>query len=173
TQMAFRSGYDVRVVPPLLAVRRHRGRRVRTRRELDGLNFGPLQRWQAELGQPVLVADAELLDWRYLRHPRRSYRLLVHEEDGKVSGYAVDRAFRTPLVRWVVDFQGRELWARGPAWSPLPGLLAWPPDVPVPPRSYRLPRLEKHYDFFATPCSSMANDGDPWSYLTLAATDFA
>jgi hypothetical protein len=36
-----------------------------------------------------------------------------------------------------------------------------------------LPRVQKHYEFFATPCKDLANDGDPWSQLTLAATDFA
>ena len=174
TNMGFRPGYEIRVVPPLRGLSGASGTRVRRGSSaLLDLDFSPLYEWQRQLGHPVLAADAAFLRWRFLEHPRRSYRLYVHRDAAGVRGYRVDRAFRAPVVRWVIDWQGDDAWAKGPARGPLPALVAWPIGQRAPLGNMLLPRLRKQYYFFATPCASLENDGEPWAHLTLAATDFA
>jgi hypothetical protein len=175
TKMGFRPGYQMRVVPPLLSPRRRAGVRVKDGGSaLLAADFSPLAEWQQRLGHPVIAADASFLSWRFLSHPtRRYYRLHVDRDERGVTGYRVERPFKTRLVRWFVDWQGEEYWRRGPVRGALPSFYAWPVQSPHPSSSIVLPRFQKDYPFFATPCSTMENDGDPWSHLSLAATDFA
>ena len=171
--MAFRPGYTMRVAPPRLGRRGKRDRRVKGDRALRDLDFAPLHAWQRRLDQPVIATDAQFLIWRFLSHPSRGYRVFVDAENGAVHGYRVDRAFRTPLVRWIVDWQGEEQWIRGPSRGLLPSLVAWPVDAPSPRGTYLPPRARKHFEFFATPCGTRHHDRNEWRTLTLAATDFA
>lgn len=175
TNQGFRAGYRVRVAPPLLSLRRHHGEVLRGRSgALDGADFSPLSAWQENLGRPVIAADAAFLEWRFLSHPtRRSYRVHVDRDERGITGYRVDRPFKSPAVRWFVDWQGEAYWKGGPVRGVLPSFYAWPIAEAAPALSLELPKFKKEYPFFATPCATMENDGDPWSHLTLAATDFA
>ena len=178
--MVFQPGYDMKWIAPLrpLPLRGFRRRADVAPNELPCLDFGPLLQWQSNVRQPVIAADAAFIEWRFFRHPTRSYRVGSLRQGNLVLGYWVRRAFR-PMVDLIVDWQGGDFWKAGPPaslWRP--SLIAWPVagveanPVPVPRRLWALPRVHKYYRFFATPPAQV--DGSPrqWHLLTLAATDF-
>jgi hypothetical protein len=172
TNMGFRNGYDLRVVPPLCKAALPAGERIDSSRALMGRDLSPLGVWQESLDQPVIAADAEFLAWRFLEHPTRKYRVFVHGDGTKVLGYRVDHRFKSLALRRVVDWQGEDAWRRGPVRGLRPAVIAWPRAVSAPALTVDPPRPKKHYEFFATPCRTLENDGVDWRYLTLAASDF-
>lgn len=177
TRMAFQPGYDLRWMPPLLRIGGKRGTTMRGA-QIASLDFDPLAQWQRQIRQPVIAADAPFIAWRFLRHPTRAYHVGVLRSGSEVLGYWVRRTFR-PMVDWIVDWQGEQCWKEGPPSRMLRlSVLAWPhigdggsQAARWPARSFGLPRVRKHYRFFATPPAG-ATGVAGWEYLTLAATDF-
>src|SRR5258706_567833 len=94
----------------------------------------------------------------------------------RVVYYYVRRRFRMPLVWLAVDWQGADLWRDGPPgpWQS-PTLVPWPAEDSTAlyrPRMLFKPRgLDRQFQFFATPADERSVGHEPWSYVTLAASD--
>ncbi len=178
TRMAFRTVDDVRVRLPLMGRSRWSGRRVVRLSDamLARCDFSALEDWRRELGSPALAVDRAFLKWRFLEHPIHRYEIFGWLDGERLLGYYVRRRFRMPLVWLAVDWQGADLWRDGPpgAWLS-PTLVPWPTEDSrqlYRPRMLFKPRgLNRQFEFFATPTNEPSTDNEPWSYITLAASD--
>ena len=179
TKMAFRTVDEVRVRFPMLGGARSNGRRaVRLSEAMLALcDFGALDEWRRKLGSPALLVDRAFLKWRFLDHPIHRYEIFGWLDGDQLLGYYVRRRFRIPLVWLAVDWQGADLWRDGPpgAWLS-PTLVPWPStpstDQMDRPRMLFKPRgLDRQFQFFATPADERSVNNEPWSYITLAASD--
>jgi hypothetical protein len=179
TKMAFRTVDEVRVRFPLLGGSRWSGRRAVRLSEatLALCDFSALDQWRRRLGSPALLVDRAFLKWRFLDHPIHRYEIFGWLDGDLLLGYYVRRRFRIPLVWLAVDWQGEDLWREGPpgAWLS-PTLVPWPIEHSTGqadrPRMLFKPRgLDRQFQFFATPADERGADNEPWSYITLAASD--
>ncbi len=179
TKMVFRTVDDVRVRLPLLRRSRWRsGQAVRLSEAiLASCDLSALDDWRRTLGSPALAVDCAFLKWRFLDHPIHHYELFGWLDGDRLLGYYVRRRFRMPLVWLAVDWQGADLWRDGPpgAWLS-PTLVPWPAQDSTAslcrPRMLFKPRgLDRQFRFFATPAHERSTTNEPWSYVTLAASD--
>jgi len=178
TRMIFRTVDDVRIRLPLLSRSRRGGPRpVRLSDAMLALcDFSALDEWRCTLGSPALAVDREFLKWRFLDHPIHRYEIFGWLDGDRLLGYYVRRRFRMPMVWLAVDWQGADLWRDGPpgAWLS-PTLVPWPTEDSTSsyrPRMLFKPRgFDRQFQFFATPANELNVNHEPWSYVTLAASD--
>jgi Acetyltransferase (GNAT) domain len=176
TNMKFRAGAKLLVRPPGVGARVRGYHRVwqtgESASQITGYGFDLLAEWRRSIEHPVLLADEEFLRWRYMRHPVYSYRLYFRAEEMRVTDYFVARRFRTG-VDLAADWQGSESWRLGPPSIPSAAtLVPWPNGETLRPRFLFNPRLvKKEFRFFATAPPGRSDDTEPWSYLTLGASD--
>jgi hypothetical protein len=172
--MKFRAGTNLLVRPPGFGGRLRGYRCVWQARDSDnhlmGYDFGTLAEWRRSIGHPVLLADKEFLCWRYTRHPTRSYRLYFRFEEGRLTDYFVARRYYIGF-NLAVDWQGSESWRLGPLSVPTATTLVPWPNAAIPrPRFLFNPwPVKKEFRFYATAAAGL--DDEPWSYMTLGASD--
>lgn len=179
TAMAFMPGYEVMVQRLHMMPDAKGWQKISYEEDLKQIDFSQLMKWRRRLGSPVLDMDADILAWRYLKHPMQRYNVYIKKEGKILTDYVVSRSFRFPLTDLIVDFQGKDVWHEGPpALSRRFHLVAWPRNdtgqLVSPAKSMiRSPVKRKIMLFFATPPSAcFATEPVSWPYFTLSAADF-
>lgn len=116
--------------------------------------------------------SAELLDWRYLRHPTNTYRLQSIEVDGAAVGIQVSKRIRTGLYALADQFIADEHAAAATGLLPWFTVVLRAESVTHDLRglAFRLP-VKKHLPFFCTHLGEKMNT-DELTGLGLTASDF-
>lgn len=177
TKMRFRQPYALRLVVPSLSLP-GQPRVIRDCREdnLSSLDFSAIDGHQRGSTVPLIAVTPHYLAWRFLRHPRKRYRLDVQCDRDVVVSYCIQKYMKLG-VSMVVDWRAtdgrllRPSLFRGPTLAPVPSSDSGAA-APLAQVSLPLNFLKKRYQFFGTPLSAEAEDFADWGAFTFAATDF-